>query len=62
MYENIKKCKIDFSNKDGKILMRQRGYCDNSNPNKIMNRDIEIDFDSMEQAMNKTFKKFEDGS
>lgn len=51
--EKVKKCKISFKNKDGKIIMQERGYCDKNNPNKISNKDTETDFRSMNNAMDK---------
>ena len=56
----IKKCKIDVKEKGGKLVMSQRGYCDEKNPNQIVNRDIEMNMGNMMKSMDKVMSKFED--
>jgi len=56
----VNKCKIDVKEKNGKIIMSQRGYCDEKNPNKIVNRDTELNMKNMMGSMDKVMKIFED--
>ncbi len=49
--DNVKKCKITMENKDGKLITKERGYCDKNNPNKRTDRDTEVDIQGMDKAM-----------
>ncbi len=37
-----KKCKIDFKRKGKRVIMTQKGYCDEKDPNKKINREMDI--------------------
>ena len=52
--EKPKKCSVSMdSSKNGKIIMKMRGYCDDKNPSKKFDRDIEVDVGSIEKTMSK---------
>ena len=43
------KCKIDIKKRGRKIVLKMSGYCDGTDQNKIIDREIEFpDFDRME--------------
>ena len=61
MAEKVKKCKIAVEHKNGKMIMKERGYCDRNNPDKIINRDTETDVEGMMKSMGKMIGKIEEG-
>lgn len=55
----VKKCKISYKNKNGKLIMSQRGFCDKNNPGKRVDLDTEIDIGSAMSSMNSVMDKFD---
>ncbi|MEK6882583.1 MAG: hypothetical protein AABY22_23380 [Nanoarchaeota archaeon] len=47
-----KVCKVEFKKKGKKILLSMNGYCDDNQPDKILNKNIEFaDFDKLEEVI-----------
>ena len=43
------KCKIDLKKRGRKIVLKMQGYCDSTDQNKMVNREIEFpDFEMLE--------------
>ncbi|MEM3075067.1 MAG: hypothetical protein QW727_03960 [Candidatus Pacearchaeota archaeon] len=48
--EENKKCKVYLKKrKDNKLIFKMEGYCNEKNPNEIINKEIEIDFNKLEE-------------
>lgn len=39
--------------KNGKLVMKMKGYCDEKNPERVVNREIEVDMNSIEKSFDK---------
>lgn len=45
------KCKIDFKKKGNKLVLKMQGFCDDRNPELVVNKEIEFpDFSKLEDT------------